>query len=143
MARRNLKRGSNSARKEYSVDSLADAISNELKGYSEEITIAMKEITWDVTDRLVGRTKADAPTGRRKGKYKRAISSKTLFESEHKLIEVWYVKKPHYRLAHLLNNGHKTRSKGYVKGDNHITKNEEIAVKEFETMMEDAIKNGN
>lgn len=143
MAKRSRKKlRSNSARRMYNIDELADGIASELKNYSEEVTYAVKDVVWDVTDRLVGRTKQDARQGRRKGKYRKSISSKTLFENKHKLVEVWYVKKPEYRLAHLLNNGHKTKNGKFVAGDNHITKNEKIAIKELEEGIERAIKNG-
>lgn len=133
----------NSARKRFTANELSNIIADELESYSEEITIATKEVIWDVADRFVGRTRRDAPTGRRKGRYKKAIASKTAFESKYKLVEVWYVRGDEYRLAHLLNNGHAKRNgKGFVKGDNHISKNEEIARKELEQGIEAVIKNG-
>lgn len=143
MARRSRKSPrNNSSRKIYNIDSIADGIAKELENYSEEVTYAVKDVVWDVTDRLVGRTKQDAKVGRRKGKYKKSISSKTLFENKHKLVEVWYVKKPEYRLAHLLNNGHRIKDGKFIPGDNHITKNEKIAIKELEEGIERAIKDG-
>lgn len=132
----------NSARKRFSADKLSDMIANELESYSEEITLATKEVIWDVTDRFVGRTRGDAPVGRRKGQYKRAIASKTAFESRYKLVEVWYVRGYEYRLAHILNNGHAKKGGGFVRGDKHISKNEEIARKELEQGIEAVIKNG-
>lgn len=133
---------SNSSNKIFNANEISKAIANELANYSEEVTYAVKEVVWSVTDKLVGRTRKDARVGRRKGKYKRAIDSKTLFENKHKVVEAWYVKKPQYRLAHLLNNGHAKRGGGYSSGDNHITKNEKIAVKELEEGIEGAIRNG-
>ena len=141
MARRTRKPPkSNSSNRIYNIDDLASGIANELKNYSEEVTYSVKDVVGDVTNRLVGRTKQDARV--RSGVYRYAISSKKLYENEHKLVKVWYVHKPDYRLAHLLNNGHRTKDGGFVAGDNHITKNEKIAIKELEEGIERAIKDG-
>lgn len=124
------------------LNNLADTIYKELKNYSEDVTESVKKITEEVASDLVKRTKEDAKIGRRKGKYKKAISSKTKYENKYKKIKVWYVKQPEHRLAHLLNNGHRTKNGGFVKGDNHITKNEKIAVKELESKIEEVVKSG-
>lgn len=126
-----------------SIEQISHAIATELKKYNEEITKSTKKAVTDVTKEFVKRTKNDARVGRRKGKYKKAISSKTLYENKDKLVKVWYVKGQEYRLAHLLNNGHvKRNGQGFVAGDNHITRNEEIARKELERCIEEVIKNG-
>lgn len=126
----------------YGINNLSDAISKELTSYSKEVTIGVKKVTDKVANNMVKNTKRDAKVGRRKGKYKKSISSKTLYENNHKKIKVWYVKDPEHRLAHLLNNGHAKKGGGFVQGDNHITKNEEIAIEELERGIEDVIKNG-
>ncbi|MBC5996375.1 hypothetical protein EAI30_10205 [Romboutsia ilealis] len=124
------------------LNSLADTLYKELKSYSEDVTESVKKITEEVAVDLVKRTKADAKIGRRRGKYKKAIASKTKYENKYKKIKVWYVKQPEHRLAHLLNHGHKSKDGGFVKGDNHITKNEKIAIKELETKIERVVKDG-
>lgn len=124
------------------LNNLADTLYKELKNYSEDVTESVKKITEEVAVDLVKRTKEDAKIGRRRGKYKKAIASKTKYENKHKKIKVWYVKQPEHRLAHLLNNGHKSKDGGFVKGDNHITKNEKIAIKELETKIERVVKDG-
>ncbi|MGX4598962.1 hypothetical protein [Faecalimicrobium sp. JNUCC 81] len=124
------------------LNNLAEAISKELKSYSKEVTLGVKKVTDEVTSNLVKNTKRDAKVGRRKGKYKKAISSKVLYENEHKKIKVWYVRSPEHRLAHLLNNGHAKKGGGFIEGDNHITNNEEIAIKELERGIEAVVKNG-
>ncbi|MBO3443411.1 hypothetical protein [Clostridium sp. CCUG 7971] len=124
------------------LNNLAEAISKELKSYSKEVTLGVKKVTDEVTSNLVKNTKRDAKVGRRKGKYKKSISSKVLYENEHKKIKVWYVRSPEYRLAHLLNNGHAKKGGGFIEGDNHITNNEEIAIKELERGIEEVVKNG-
>lgn len=124
------------------LNNLADIISQELQNYSKDVTKSVKNVVTEVTDNLVKRTKNDAKVGRRKGKYKKSISSKVLYKDDNKLVKVWYVKKPEYRLAHLLNNGHKAKNGKFIPGDNHITKNEKIAIKELEEGIERAIKDG-
>lgn len=141
MARRTRKPPrSNSSNKIYNIDELANGIAKELKNYSEEVTHSVKDVVRTTTKAMVKRTKKDARI--RTGDYRYAISRKKLYENEHKLVEVWYVEKPHYRLAHLLNNGHRTKNGRFVAGDNHISKNEKIAIKELEEGIERSIKDG-
>lgn len=130
------------SRRASSINEISNAITRELESYNEEITLATKKVIGDVTNKFVERTKNDARVGKRKGKYKKAISSKTLFENKHKLVKVWYVRSPEYRLAHLLNNGHAKKGGGFVRGDNHISKNEELAEKELEQGIKAVIENG-
>lgn len=119
------------------VDNLSSAIVRELETYSEDVTESVKVVADDVMKDLVNNTKRDAPIGARRGKYKKAISSKVSTNTKYKKILVWHVKAPHYRLAHLLNNGHVKRGGGRIAGDNHITKNERIAVEDFERKIEE------
>ncbi|MEH6942954.1 HK97 gp10 family phage protein [Bacillus sp. JJ722] len=122
------------------VSDLADAIANELSRYNKEITEGIKEKVDKTMERLVENTKKDAPVGRRKGKYKKAISSRVVFDGPLHRTQQWYVKAPHYRLAHLLNNGHALRDGGRYEGDGHITKNEEKAIEEIERGVEEVIR---
>ena len=124
------------------INNLSKAIEKELKSYRVNLHNDLVKVTDDVMSELVKSTKKDAKVGRRKGKYKRSISSKILINKDNKFIKIWYVKKPEYRLAHLLNNGHASKKGTFVRGDNHISKNEEIAVKRFEKKVEEAIQNG-
>lgn len=124
------------------IDSLSKAIEKELKYYREGLHGEVVKATDEVMLDLVKNTKTDAKVGRRKGKYKKSISSKVEKHNKYTYIKVWYVKKPECRLAHLLNNGHLSRKGKFIKGDNHISKNEKIAKENFERKIEDAIKNG-
>lgn len=125
-----------------SIGNLSKVIEKELMNYKESVNHSIKNATDDAIKDLVRRTKNDAKVGKRKGKYKKSISSKILINKENRYIKVWYVKAPEYRLAHLLNNGHASKKGTFVKGDKHISKNEEIAIKNFEKKVENIIKNG-
>lgn len=130
----------NSSRKYYKIDDLNKAIVKELQNYSDELTCQVKDIVSNVSKSMVKRTKKDAQY--RYGFYRDAISSKTLFESETKLIKVWYVRKPEHRLAHLLDKGHRLKNGKFIKGNLHVSNNEEIAKKELEEEIKEVIKNG-
>lgn len=126
------------------IGDLEKTINKELTLYCEDVTEKIKQASDDVMKDLVKNTKQDAPVRKTKngGQYKKAISSKTSYESKRAKINVWYVKPPHYRLSHLLENGHATRNGGRTKAFKFISKNEEIAVKDYEKKVLEAIKNG-
>lgn len=126
------------------IGDLEKAISEELTLYCDDVTQKIKQASDDVMKELVKNTKQDAPVRKAKngGEYKKAISSKTTYESKRAKVNVWYVKSPQYRLSHLLEKGHATRNGGRTKAFKFISKNEEIAVKDYENKVEEAIKNG-
>lgn len=89
---------------------------------------------------LFDNIQTDAP--KRKGKYKKAMAVKTLWENFYGKVKVWYVKPPYYRLPHLLERGHAKRNGGRTQAFPHIEKNTEKAQKRFEDRVEEIIKNG-
>lgn len=122
------------------IGQLAEAVSKELTLYSEAITEGIKEVVDEVSEELLQNTRAAAPE--ESGKYKRAISVKTVYESPTERRKQWYVKAPRHTLAHLLEKPHKTRNGGISRAFPHIKENEEKAVKDFESKVEGVIKNG-
>ena len=131
-----------SKRKTNKIENIADNISDLLSSYSEGITKEVKLATDNVMKTMVKDTKRDAKV--RRGRYKKSIASKVVYENEYKKVRVWYVKDPEYRLAHLLNNGHFAKNKKtFIKGDKHISKNEYKAVKEFEKRVKEVVSNEN
>ncbi len=122
------------------IGQLSEAISKELTLYSEAITEGIKEAVDEVAEELLQNTRADAPEN--SGKYKKAISIKTAYESPSERRKRWYVKAPHYTLSHLLENPHKTRNGGRTHAFPHIKQNEEKAVKDFESKVKEVIENG-
>lgn len=126
------------------VTELADQMTEILKSYGEEVDHIVDEKARSTMKELVRTTKKDAPVNTRsQGKhYKDQISSRTLKSDTHKKSYLWYVNGDKYRIAHLLNNGHALRNGGRVPGDNHITRNAQIAIETYEREVKEAIQNG-
>ena len=120
------------------IEELSSAIDDALGMYSKEIEAGIRKEVDISMKKLVMATKRDAPV--RTGAYKKAISCKKSADKSGAYSKVWYVKAPHYRLAHLLNNGHAKRGGGRINGDDHITKNEKAAVSEFQRAVKEVIR---
>ena len=120
------------------IEELSSAIEDALGMYSKEIEAGIRKEVDISMKKLVIATKRDAPV--RTGEYKKSISSKKSSDRLGAYSKVWYVKAPHYRLAHLLNNGHAKRGGGRINGDDHITKNEKAAVSEFQRAVKEVIR---
>lgn len=127
--------------KKVSIDQLADELNRELTLYSESITNEVKKSARKRVNEMVKETKAQR-FKQDTGAYRKSITSKTLEITPSSLSMLWYVKPPHYRLSHLLEHGHATRSGGRTIAYKFIGKAEDKAVKGFEKDVEEAIKNG-
>ena len=114
---------------------------SQLNSYSESIANGVQEAAVLTAEEMVQRTKQRQTTKYSRGKYARAIAHREGERTIHRRSQIWYVKKPHYRLAHLLNNGHRTRSGGTVRGDMHVTRAAEEAKVNFERRVEEVIRN--
>lgn len=124
------------------IDSLSDAISQELTLYSKEVTETLKKEAQSHMKELVKKTKATAPVGNRQKHYKDNISSKKTSENDRGASYTWYVKGPDYRLSHLLEKGHALRDGGRVEGTHFIANASEPIIADFEKKVEEAISNG-
>lgn len=122
------------------IDKLAETISTGLQKWSREVEGEVKKAVDETMKELVSNTKRDAPV--KTGDYKKSISSKVTVNKDGEYQKTWFVKPPHYRLAHLLENGHAKRGGGRVEARKHIGKNAEIAREEFERKVREAIRNG-
>ena len=123
-----------------SIGDIENTIAKELSQYTLEVAEGVKEAADETGKELLNNTRADAPV--KEGKYKKAMAIKTVYEGQFEKRIRWYVKKPHYRKAHLLEKGHAKRGGGRVRAYPHIEKNEEIAKKNFSKRVEGVIKNG-
>ena len=121
---------------------LSAVINEALLDYSEDVTKGLKKEVKSATKKLVDKTKANAPIGKRKKHYKDNITSKTTTETPKQLEKIWYVKSNDYRLTHLINNGHQSRNGGRVKGTNFLSNAVDEVIPEFEKKIEEIIKNG-
>lgn len=124
---------------EIEIDELSTAISSGLKNWSKDVEIKVKKAVDDTMKTLVDNTKRDAPVDT--GDYKKAIASKVTMSKGGEYQKTWYVKPPHYRLTHLLEHGHAKRGGGWVESRAHIGKNAEIARRDFEQKVKEAIEN--
>lgn len=97
---------------------MADAIVKELKEYSAETQAVLNESVKEVTKQCVKDIKANAPVD--SGAYKKSWTSKVQYEKSDDIRTVVYAKAPHYRLTHLLENGHAKVGGGRVEAHPHI-----------------------
>ena len=116
-----------------------DELLKELINYTGNVADGVKKLADATMKEFVEDTKADAPENT--GDYRKAITSTTLSETRYSKTKVWYVKSPHYAVAHLLEDGHAKQNGGRVEARPHIRKNAEKAIKKFEEGAEELIKN--
>lgn len=126
--------------KKISISNLSDEIQTELNKYAGSIIGDIKKLAEETTKELEENTKRDSPV--RTGEYKKHISYKKTYESATAIRYTWYVKDPEYRLTHLIAKDHKKRNGGTVKGNNYLSKNVDLAEKNFIKGVEQIIQNG-
>lgn len=118
------------------ANQLSDTISDVLSDYNDEVVRYQKETVDEISKETHKIVKRHAPVGRR-GKYKKSIKVKNVYESLTEKRNVIHVEKPEYRLTHLLEKGHKKRGgKGktktiphFIHGQDYIEKNYENRIK--------------
>ncbi len=99
------------------VENLAEAIMDELKAYSDEVSEALKKSVKEVSKETAAEIRENAPKG--SGKYRKGWKSKVAYESPTDIRTVVYNStKP--QLAHLLEYGHAKSGGGRVEGNPHI-----------------------
>lgn len=111
------------------VDGLVSATLNILDDLKVEVKTACDKSIKEVAEKTRDVLEETAP--KRTGKYARSWAVRidnSIYGIGHAII---HAESPHYRLTHLLNNGHTTRNGGWVKGDDHIKHAEEKAVEEL------------
>lgn len=104
-----------------------------LDGYTAEMTRDVDRAADKSSRELVDSLKRDSP--RRTGEYAKSWSRE-------KEGSVYIVRnKKHWRLTHLLEDGHRKRgNKGFVRAYPHIYKNADQAIQKFESDVEKIVK---
>ena len=113
--------------KKVSIDEMGNAIAKEFEEYVELTTEEVKSICKEVADDCKKKIEDEAPVDT--GRYKRSWN---VTETEKKRMGVTYTvhSKTQYRLTHLLEFGHAKRGGGRTKAQPHISKGEDLAIKE-------------
>jgi hypothetical protein len=124
-------------------DKLADAVEKELTIYHEDINEKLREVTRRSMADLARKTRATAPEGKR-GKFRRSIAGdfRGLKRGSRHIFATWYVKKPHYRLTHLIVKGHATKNGGRTKPDPFLENALDQVLPEYVREIEEVLKNG-
>ena len=95
-----------------------------LREYADEVTEDTKEVIDVVTKEALKQVKKHAPVDERstsrKGKYKRSLRSKTVYESLTEKKNVIYASGEEYRLTHLLEKGHAKKNGGRTRAFPHF-----------------------
>lgn len=103
-----------------------------LNMWRKEIEQGVSDAAFEAAEKMVQRTRQRPTKHASSGKYARAMAAKRGAQKWGFKSAYWYVKKPRYRLTHLINNGHAIRGGGRYDGDKHVTKAAEQAMIDFE-----------
>ena len=120
------------------VDELAEAIGKELGDYFDDITEDVKNAVEVTTQECVAEIKQRSP--KRTGNYSRSWTATEVFNRRGSIRFTVHNKK-HYRLTHLLEDGHAKKNGGRVEGTPHIAPAEQNAEKNLIKRIEEAIRN--
>ena len=123
------------------IDRVANTIRTTLNTYSRQIVEGVEKAADETVKEMVKETKKRPTTRFSTGRYARSIASQVGENTIYARSRIWYVKKPDYRVTHLINNGHALRNGGRYPGDKHVTKAANHAIERFETRVREVIEN--
>lgn len=110
------------------VSDFLQAVTGELNGYAEEVTGYAKESVKEVAKETVAEVKKRSPV--HFGNYKKSWGQTTVSETS-RSITITVHNRKHYRLTHLLENGHALVGGGRTKAYPHIKPAEQFAEREL------------
>lgn len=124
------------------VDGLAKSVMDRLKDYKGVCSVVMEKAVNETAKETVKNIKDNAAAKfGGTGKYAKSWKVKKLKTKQNKYASV--VHSPtHYRLTHLLENGHAKVGGGRVEGRPHIAPAEEKAAEMFERLIKEGIERG-
>lgn len=120
-------------------EQLGDAIREELAGYSERVKERVNTAGRTSAKKLHRLTKATAPVASHSYQKHIAIAEETSAATGMKKF-IWHVKKPDYRLTHLLVYGHVTKNGGRTKANPFLRNALDQVLPEYERAVEEAVK---
>lgn len=126
------------------VGELGSALEQELGIYTAEVEDALREVTARNMQDLVKKTKATAPKGRRKGRFKKSITADYTGTKGkgRKVSATWYVRAPEHRLTHLLVHGHELPQGGRSKANPFLQDALDQVLPNYEREVEEVLSNG-
>lgn len=124
------------------VDDLSKAVNMMLDDYYDEVTRETKNEITEVTKEAHQILVDHAPVSDRKtkGEYKKSLSKRKVSEDYGSISHLLYAKAPHYRLTHLLERGHLTRSGTRTKAYPHFSFASDFIDKELSNRVGTRIK---
>ena len=123
------------------VNRLAAAIGHELQAYSDSVSEKIGEAVEIVAKEVNDEIKQHVTFRERTGKYIKAFRVKKVYTgSKYNHSRIWHVQSPHYRLTHLLENGHALRNGGRAQAFTHIIYGEQLAERRMQELTEQAVQ---
>ena len=123
-------------------EDLGTAIGRELDLYAKSVQEGVDACGKRAMRKLVKRTQETAPLGeRRGGNFAASITSKEVKGVRGSRF-IWFVKAPNYRLTHLLVKGHATKNGGRTKANPFLKNALADVLPEYESEIEEVLKNG-
>lgn len=119
--------------------SLADALQQELRLYSQDVTDRVNLAGRAASKKLLKLTKANAPVA--SGSFRKNIAVKEVKNAATgDSTFIWYVKPPDHRVTHLLVHGHATRNGGRTKSDPFLKNALEQVLPEYEATIKEELQ---
>ena len=122
------------------VDELANEVMRLLTQYSDEISEKCKDVVEEVAKEVSNEIRAHC-NFKGTGKYINNFKLTTSYEDSRNKRITWHVKSPHYRLTHLLEFGHITRSGGRTRVFPHVRFGDEYVKTTLPKKIKEAIEN--